>query len=173
MKYTRAMILLSALFSTSVIAEMTANLILPSGVTVTIIEAPFQKARFKVEGCSNKTSTCRINGRIPFGVAFGLPRTYVKSITISFRGRSHTLDASDMYDAWGGRPLEYPGMVRYLGGKCFDTRNCQIRGLFSDAAGSFVAEWRIVNGLVVRTVLTDSNDVVNLFTKNIDPPEFD
>ena len=52
-------------------------------------------------------------------------------------------------------------------------KNCQFRGLFSDAAGSFVAEWLIVDGLAIRTVLTSNNDVVNLFKKNIDPPEFD
>jgi hypothetical protein len=78
-----------------------------------------------------------------------------------------------MYDAWGARPLEHPGAVRYFGGKCIDSANCQFRGLFSDAAGSFVAEWRVVNGISVRTVLTSSDDVVSLFMKKIDPPEYD
>lgn len=78
-----------------------------------------------------------------------------------------------MYNGWGSHPLEYKGVIRYFGGKCFDTKNCQFRGLFSDAAGTFVAEWRIVNELPIRTMLTNSDDVVNLFIKNIDPPEFD
>ena len=78
-----------------------------------------------------------------------------------------------MYDAWGARPLEVKGVVRYFGGKCFDTKNCQLRGLFSDAAGSFVAEWQIVGGLPTRTILTSSSDVVHLFMNNIDPPVFE
>ena len=102
-----------------------------------------------------------------------LPRTYLKSISVSYRNKSYSLDASDMYDAWNGRPLEYKGTVRYFGGKCFSTKDCQFRGLFSDGASSFVAEWRVVNGKPIRTVLTSSGDVVNLFMKNIDPPEYE
>ena len=78
-----------------------------------------------------------------------------------------------MYDAWGARPLEQEGVIRYFGGKCFDKENCQLRGVFSDGAGSFVAEWRIVNGHAARTVLTTSSDVVNLFKQHIDPPSFE
>lgn len=154
-------------------AEASSKFLLPSGVEVSILESPFNIKKFKVEGCSDKASICRINGHIPFGVAFGLPTTYVKSITITFQGKSNLLDVSDMYNAWGNRPLEVPGKIRYFGGKCFDVKNCQVRGIFSDAAGSFVAEWLIVNGKVFRTVITGSNDVVDLFMKNIDPPEFD
>ncbi|HET8711859.1 MAG TPA: hypothetical protein VFM32_10805, partial [Spongiibacteraceae bacterium] len=146
---------------------------LPSGVKVEIIEVPFNAKLFKISGCKNTDSACLINGKIPWGVAFGLPATYIKSLVISYNNQSYELDVSNMYNAWGARPLEVSGGPRYFGGKCFDTKNCQFRGLFSDAAGSFVAEWRIVNGIPMRTVLTDSNDVVNLFTQNIDPPEFE
>jgi hypothetical protein len=158
---------------TVALADTTATFTLPSGVIVRIIEVPFEPSRFKIRGCTDQNSTCLINGRVPAGVAFGLPKTYVKSITVAFNGRSYSLDASGMYNAWGGRPLEVPGGVRYFGGKCFDPKNCQFRGLFSDAAGSFVAEWRVVNGIPIRTVLTDSNDVVTLFMEHIDPPEFE
>lgn len=169
-----AVIVLSfALFVSSAIADTTSAFTLPSGVGVKIVEATFEQSLFKVEGCSDKDEVCRINGHTPAGIAFGLPNTYVKSITVSFQGRSYSLDVSDMYNAWGSRPLEYPGKIRYFGGKCFNAKNCQFRGLFSDAAGTFVAEWKIVNELPVRTVLTDSNDVINLFQQNIDPPEFD
>ena len=146
---------------------------LPSGVKVHILEAPFKSTEWRVDGCSLAATACRINGHLPFGAAFGMPRTYVKRITVEYRGRTHTLDATDMYNAWGSRPLEHKGTVRYFGGKCFDAHNCQFRGLFSDAAGSFVAEWRIVGDQATRTVLTDSNDVVHLFIANIDPPEYE
>lgn len=154
-------------------ADSVSKFSLPSGVEVKIIEAPFQKSLFKIEGCSEQDSVCLINGHIIFGVAFGLPKTYLKNIIVSFRGQSYSLDVSDMYNAWGSRPLEYKGTIRYFGGKCFDAKHCQFRGLFSDAAGSYVAEWIVVNGKSIRTVLTSSNDVVSLFMKNIDPPSFD
>jgi len=173
MTYMHVATLLGCLFSSVVLADTTSTFNLPSGVEVTIVESIFQEEKFDVEGCSTKSSICRINGRFPYGVDLNLPKTYVRSITISFQGTSYALDVTDMYNAWGNRPLEYPGAVRYFGGKCFDKKNCQFRGLFSDAAGSFVAEWLVVDGLAIRTVLTSSNDVVNLFKKNIDPPEFD
>jgi hypothetical protein len=147
------------------------SFVLPSGVKVHIVEAPFQSRAWRVEGCGPKDKVCRIDGHLPTGTPFGLPRAYVESISIEYGGRTHNLDSSQMYDAWGARPLERPGVVRYFGGKCIDANNCQFRGLFSDGAGAFVAEWRIVNGLSVRTVLTDSSDVVDLFAKHIDPPE--
>ena len=146
--------------------------LLPSGVRVEIVEAAFNKALFKVSKCGVHAPACLINGHVPFGNDSELPKTYTKSITVSYQGQSYSLDVSDMYDAWGDRPLEVKGVIRYFGGKCFDAKNCQLRGVFSDAAGSFVAEWRIVGGVSVRTVLTNSNDVVKLFMQHIDPPEF-
>lgn len=165
--------LMALILTTTTIADMTSTFTLPSDIEVKIVEATFKKSLFKVEGCLGKDSICRINGHVPFGIAYGLPKTYVKSITVSFQGRVYSLDVSDMYNAWGSRPLAYQSKIRYFGGKCSDVKNCQIRGIFSDAAGTFVAEWRVVNELPVRTVLTDSSDVVDLFIKNIDPPEFE
>jgi hypothetical protein len=168
-------VLLSYFFSILCVAntDTTLTFILPSKVEITIIESPFQKANFDVEGCSEQSMGCRINGYIPYGVAFGLPKTFVKSITVLFQDKSYELDVSNMYNAWGNRPLEYTDSVRYFGGKCFDKKSCHFRGIFSDASGSFVAEWVIINGYVTRTVLTSSDDVVNLFIHHIEPPEFD
>ena len=165
--------LIFAVSSASAFADTEAAFTLPSGVIVKITEAPFQKKLFKVSGCTGGNAVCRINGRTPVGSALELRKTYVKRISVSYQGQSYFLNASDMYDAWGTRPLEVKGAVRYFGGKCSDAKNCQFRGLFSDAAGTFVAEWQIVNGLSNRTVLTDSNDIVNLFMQHIDPPEFE
>ncbi len=153
--------------------ETTATFNLPSGVTVAITEAPFDKSKFTVSGCTGHNSSCLINGHIPIGGdSAQLPMTYVKSITVSFKGQSYSLDASDMYDAWGNRPLELKG-VRYFGGQCIEISYCQFRGLFSDASGTFVAEWVIVDGKSIRTVLTGSDDIVDLFMKHIDPPEYE
>ena len=162
-----------SLLSAAAFADTTANFTLPSGVTVQIVEAAFDKSKFKVVGCSGREPYCQINGRTPFGTDLDLPKTYVKNIWVSFGGAKHRLDAKDMYNAWDGRPLEYKGSIRYFGGKCSDANNCQLRGVFSDAAGSFVAEWQIVNGISTRTVLTSSNDVVHLFMEHIDPPEYE
>ena len=172
MKNLLAIPLLLTLPKTS-LADTNSAFMLPSGVKVEIIESVFMKDSYQISGCSMHESTCIINNNIPFGIGFGLPKTYVKSITTSYQGRSYALDTSNMYNAWGNRPLEYKGVIRYFGGPCSDAKNCQFRGLFSDASGSFVAEWKVVNGLPIRTILTSSNDVMNLFSEHIDPPEFE
>jgi hypothetical protein len=154
-------------------AWQVAEFVLPSGVRVKIVESAFTAGQFKLAGCGDADSGCLINGKMPFGAFNRLPATYVKRITVSYRGRSHSLDASDMYDAWGSRPLEFKGGIRYFGGQCADTKNCGFRGLFSDGASTFVAEWRIVDGVSTRTVMTDSSDVVDLFMKQIDPPGYE
>jgi len=154
-------------------AEKNTAFALPSGVNVEIHEATFSRDLMNVSSCGDSNRHCLINGHIPFGTDAATPKTFVKEIKISYQGRSYLLDASDMYNAWGDRPLEVKGAVRYFGGGCFDAENCEFRGLFADGAGTFVAEWHIVNGIAVRTVLTNSNDVVNLFLHHIDPPEYE
>jgi hypothetical protein len=154
--------------------ESTASFTLPSGVAIRIVEANFDAGQFKIDGCTQRAGFCRINGQFPFGFdGWPLPKTYVKEIEVKHQGVTYSLDSSHMYNAWGSRPLEVKGVVRYFGGKCNDSRNCAFRGLFSDAAGAFVAEWRIVDGRAFRTVITYSNDVTSLFIKNIDPPEYE
>lgn len=154
-------------------ADTTSTLTLPSGVEVEITEAPFIRKLFRISGCTENGTHCVINGHVPFGVTGRLPKTYVKRISISYKGRSYTLDARDMYDAWGGRPLEVKGVIRYFGGKCFEQRNCRLRGIFSDASGTFVAEWDVVDGKSMRSLLTGDDDIVALFKEKIDPPEYD
>lgn len=164
---------LCLIISVDGLTDTNGTFTLPSGVQVEIVESIFQRNLFNVSECRVHEEVCIINGRIPFGVDVGFPKTFVKSIRITYQGQSYSLDVSDMYNAWGARPLEYKGKIRYFGGKCTDVKNCQFRGIFSDAAGSFVAEWRILNGLSIRTILTSSNDVIKLFTTHVDPPEFD
>jgi len=171
--YTTILSAVALAISINVRADTVAQFVLPSGVTVRIVEAAFTRAEFKVQGCVNDATVCLINGHVPMGTALTLPKTYVKEIVVTYRGVSHSLDGSNMFDAWGKRPLEYRGAIRYFGGNCYDSQNCQFRGLFSDAGGSFVAEWRVENGVATRTVLTDSSDVMNLFMKNIDPPTYE
>lgn len=166
-------IFLGCVLPSIALAEKISTFTLPSEAKVEIVESAFQKENFDIDGCSPESSFCLIDGDIPYGVVSGLPKTYVKEITVSFQGAYYALDVTGMYNAWGGRPLEHAGVVRYFGGACFDSKNCRFRGLFSDAAASFVAEWLIMDGISRRTVLTNSNDVVNLFMKNIDPPVFD
>src|SRR5260370_41942717 len=104
-----ALALMLVIASAPVLADTEATFTLPSGVKVKIIEALFDKKVFKISGCTESSTTCFINGHVPFGFDGGLPETYVKSISVSYRHQSYSLDVSDMYNAWVGLPLEYKG----------------------------------------------------------------
>jgi hypothetical protein len=165
-------------------ADSTVAFTLRSGVVIRIVEAPFDPAAHRIKGCgvgprANPSAlvTCLIDGKPVFGSDTQLPQTYVKSITAKFQGQSYALDVSQMYNAWGTRRFEMTvkgvGTVRYFGGSCQDSSNCVLRGLFSDAAGAYVAEWQVIDGVSVRTVLTSSGDIVGQFIQHIDPPEYE
>jgi len=113
------------------------------------------------------------NGNIVFGSTTGNPKTYISKILFTVNNTPYILENKYMYNSWGNRPLEIPNVIKYFDAHCYDNTNCTIRGIFSDAAGSFVAEWKIINGKPTRTMITDSNDILNLFSKNISPPAFD
>lgn len=112
------------------------------------------------------------NGGLKFG-ATRVPDTFVSNLSLSVGGQKYELDASNMYNAWGKRAIESPDGTRFLAAHCYNDRNCTLRGLFSDAGGAFVAEWQIVDGKAMRTVITDSSDIVDLFAKDISIPTFD
>jgi len=146
--------------------------VLPGGARVEIAEAPFEPKLNRIEGCGKDDELCLINGRPPFGVSFGLPKTYVQGITVSFMGRSYQLDVTDMYDAWGERSSKR-GERRWFGGQCYKSSFCVFRGVFGDGGDTYVAEWSVYRGVVSRTVITDADDVVNVFMENIERPRLD
>lgn len=169
----RLSIVLALVAGVAQASDEISEFVLPSGVKVRLVEAPFTEERFRVSLCHEGAPICRIDGKVPFGTVGERPTTYLKEISITYGKVRYRLDTSNMFNAWGKRPLEYPGVVRYFGGFCYDGKTCVVRGLFADGGASFVAEWSVVGGYPQRTVLTDSSDVVQLFMKNIDPPRFD
>jgi len=153
--------------------EFTASYEFGKSIKVTLAEKSFDSRQAKVETCQGGVGVCRINGVIPFGVASGMPKTFLAKVTLDAAGKTYNLDAGGMYNAWGKKPNDGQGTAQYLSAHCFDSYNCIVRGLFSETAGAYVAEWAIVDGHASRTMLTGSRDVVELFRKHIAPPLFE
>ena len=162
------------LFSCNLFAEQKSEFTLPNDIEVTIIEDEFKEKDFVVKRCmDDKRNICAINGIFPFGFDGRLPKTYLKKIIIKHNDDIYELDTSGMYDAWGSRArYSTENKAGSFNGYCSEIK-CAFRGVFSDAAGTFAAEWIIIEGQVTRTVLTSSNDVLNLFSKNIVPPTYE
>jgi hypothetical protein len=62
---------------------------------------------------------------------------------------------------------------KYFEGFCYDELNCSFRGVFGDGGGSYAAEWRVVDGKPVRSILSDSEDIIQFFLLNMKPPKFE
>ncbi len=140
--------------------------------TVTITERSFDSWQAKVENCREGSGICRINGGIPFGVGGSVPKTVLIKLSLTVEGRAYDLDVSNMYNAWGRR-ADGTTASRHLAAACFDRENCVVRGIFSDGASAYVAEWAVVDGRTSRTILTGSRDVVDLFQRHLEPPGFE
>lgn len=140
---------------------------------VTFEEKPFIKSDWKITYCDNGWSVCQINGKYPFGAAARIPATYLAKLTASIKGQEYSLNSSNMFNAWGDRSVKLESGTQYFSGVCNHEKWCTFRGLFSDAAGAFVAEWQIRDGVPERTIITYSDDVISLFIGNLTPPVYD
>ncbi|OUS26978.1 hypothetical protein A9Q99_17375 [Gammaproteobacteria bacterium 45_16_T64] len=141
------------------------------GISVSLSEIQYSQS--DIAACINDKTVCRTNGDIVFGSDNENPTSYLNAMSISVDGKTYNLDTSNMYNAWQGKPKEIDGVIKYLHASCFNSNNCTVRGLFSDAAGSYIAEWKVINSLPYRTVLTSSGDLVRTFIKNIHPPIYE
>ena len=155
----------------STLKQQTVNLTLPSGVHVSIIEAPFRGSGIAMRGCTKSATVCLVGGK-PYGLATGLPRTYIREIVATYRGSKFVLDSTGIYDAEATEHAHHSD-VRFFGGSCQDAKNCAFRAVLGDAANATAAEWIVIDGIVQRTVLSGASDIVQFFEKNIDPPTYE
>lgn len=161
--------LLAASVSTS--KEQHVDLALPSGVHISIMEAPFKRSGIPVQGCTNSAKVCRVGGK-PYGLASGRPKTYIRRIVATYGNSQFVLDSTGIYDAEVREHADHSG-VAFFGGSCQDAKNCAFRAVLGDAANATAAEWVVVDGVVERTVLSGDADIVQFFQKNIDPPAYE
>ncbi len=86
----------------------------------------------------------------------GPPSTKLEKLVLR-RGKSVTqLEVSCMYEPAAGKMLKSQLHVRLI-----NARSMTLTGSFSDAAGSYVAKWLIVDGIGVRTILSDDPEIVS------------
>lgn len=164
-------LLFCALSGCAVSEEKTNTFAFEDGVSVTLNEVTYTDAT--INECKKDKSVCRTNGDIVFGSDNQHPTSYLKKLVVSVDNNTYNLDTSNMYNAWMGKPKGIEGTIQYMHASCFDKNNCIVRGLFSDAAGSYIAEWKVIDSHPYRTVLTSSGDLVRTFIKNIHPPVYE
>jgi hypothetical protein len=151
------LLLLSCTLSIGADNDIKSEFILPNGANISIVEDVFDKNNSTIKLCGNDFEICYINGYRAYGVVSDIPKTYIKNIKVFYQNQIYDLNVKGMYNAWGNR-LKYAPYSLYFWGQCKDEYNCTFRGIFADAAAAFGAEWKIINGKSVRTILCHSMD---------------
>jgi len=96
-----------------------------------------------------------INGLMAFGTDGNNPK-YKLSRAVLIKGKSiYNLQVDNMYNPWFGEKANEKLFKAEL-----DGTNLIIRGLFSDGAGSYGAEWLIAGNTCTRTILSRDEKII-------------
>ena len=108
---------------------------------------PFDGKRHQVRRC--KGVPCLVDEKPVYGAYGDLPDIEIVSLVLRTGSRDIPLDTSAMYNPWSPREDRdvHIWLSRELGERLL------IRGEFSDGAGAYFAEWEVVEGSAIRTVL--------------------
>jgi hypothetical protein len=108
----------------------------------------FEEADHDIALCGE--TACLIDGLPVYGVYESLSVREIEALYVRFGQQEIALDHSGMYNPWSPREdrevdvwlVDEPG-ERWV-----------IRGMFSDGAATYVAEWVIIRDKSMRTILT-------------------
>ncbi|MDO7887162.1 hypothetical protein [Hymenobacter cheonanensis] len=103
---------------------------------------------------NERRSVASINGKPFFGSDGEVPRYTLAKAVLLLNGRPYKLRVDRMYNPWfGNSDKDYPNKREFRLLK--KGSKYKLRGMFSDGAGGYVAEWQFTGKSFVRTVLTN------------------
>ncbi|NIR48161.1 hypothetical protein GWO43_06865 [candidate division KSB1 bacterium] len=133
---------------------------LQPGVKLQIVAAPFDSTKHSIERCKivDWTGVCLIDNEPVFGTDWEIPRSSIKRIYLKVNDRKIELESSSMFNPWFTKPDE-----RSFSLQRWTQEGWIVRGYFSDAAGSYVAEWRVIKDKSIRTVISSDESIIISF----------
>jgi len=126
----------------------TYTILLGESMSLHMTVAPFKPEKHKITKCQiiDWTGICLIDGKPVFGTDWGLPRNQLVQADLKIGSKTVNLDVSCMYNVTP-TPQDFT-LEKVEGGYL-------IRGRFSDGAGSYEAEWFVIQNSSVRTRLAN------------------
>ena len=128
----------------------------------------FEQAPFKAVGKTFKYNESRelnvskslttINGKPVFGTDGEMPRYILAKATLLLNGHSYHLQTDGMYNPWATAKMKREFIRLTQAGGSY-----KIQAVFSDGAGSYLAEWQVRNKVAKRTFLTADDELVTGF----------
>ena len=129
---------------------------LSKNVALKMRSKPFIQKNHKIATCNilDHMGICLVDGKPVFGTDWETPKSQLIGAMVVINGEMPVkLDVSCMYNPWAGQPQKKNFAVTTVEG------GLVVHGEFSDDAGSYVAEWVIVDGSSVRTKLEKDVDL--------------
>jgi len=144
------------LVSFQVNAEMSGVVINGVGSIKVYVEI-FKPEEHKLKSCGDYT--CLINDSPFFGSDGKIPSEKITKIVFSHSGCKINLDVSAMYDPnINNGNIKNRIKVDHYWGEFY-----KVTGRFSDGAGTYIAQWIVTKGASIRTHISDTEDVYELF----------
>ncbi|ESU20191.1 hypothetical protein FEDK69T_30440 [Flavobacterium enshiense DK69] len=114
----------------------------------------FNKAKHEFEYV-NKNVLIAIDGIPLFGSDGEMPKYVLSNAILKIGNKTYKLQIDNMYNPWFGNNAN---------GKFFKIENngnqSVLKGVFSDGAGTYGAEWLIFGNSSIRTILTNDEDIL-------------
>jgi hypothetical protein len=103
----------------------------------------------------NNNLLLSINGASLFGTDGDYPKYQLSKAVLHIGHRTYQLQVDNMYNPWFGEiPFEKSFKLK------IDGSYIKIKGIFSDGAGSYGAEWTISGLSSIRTILSNDEQIM-------------
>ncbi len=122
---------------------------LGKGMSLHMTVAQFSDKKHKITKCQilEWSGICLVDDKPVFGTDWDLPRNQLVKATFKIGTNKISLDVSCMYNPWFDKPNPKDFKVTKAEG------GHVITGHFSDGAGSYEAEWLVIQNSSIRTHL--------------------
>lgn len=129
----------------------TASFELTRGVTLTVRASRFVPSKHSVRKVRGHVI---IDGHQVLGVDGNIPTTQLEEAYLTIRGRKIVLDTSCLYDPWHTAPSKENFTAKWWEGEPQKDREVlTVSGSFSDGAGGYTVQWRVVDDTSLRIAI--------------------
>jgi hypothetical protein len=134
----------------SQLTDSSHTISLKHDIILEMTAGPFDSAKHRITECElmGSKGVCLIDDKPVFGTDWTLPRSQLMKAAVKMGSRVVHLDVSCMFNPWAEKPDPQDFSAEKVYGGYF------VHGNFSDAAGSYKAEWFIVESGSARTQLS-------------------
>jgi hypothetical protein len=122
---------------------------LKDGISLQMTVASFDAKKHKIKKCQilDWSGVCLIDDKPVFGADWEIPINQLIKATVKIGANTIALDISCMFNPFMGKPERQNFTMEQVEGGYL------IHGSFSDGAGSYEAEWFIIQNRSIRTKL--------------------